>query len=406
MMQRRPAVDIRHLIWVCTALPACFRPSYDHTACGPGGTCPEGFTCRNQICESGNPPDDASIDASVDASVVVDAPPDAPRDAPPDAAACFGLFERICLQSAPSMPLPITSPTMIDTGTSPLCAPIMSGPDACVLVGTTISIEATLRATGPRPLVLLASNSITILSAGSVDVASHRGAVPETGAGADFTGCPAGIAPGLRAGGAGGSFTGAGGTGGMSVTGGNGGVPGTGGPLIGLRGGCSGQDGDGSMHGNRGHGGGFVLLMAVGAIDHAGVITAAGEGGTGAAANAAGGGGGGAGGMIVLDAPAISGSGLILANGGGGGEGAGNTTPGENGADPTGTAPALGGDGPTGNGGRGGNGSAGAAGGPGTNGVDGTSQGGGGGGGGGAGTIRARSGQDLGSNVSPAVSPF
>jgi hypothetical protein len=110
--------------------------------------------------------------------------------------------------------------------------------------------------------------------------------------------------------------------------------------------------------------------------------------------------------MIVLDAPAISGSGLILANGGGGGEGAGNTTPGENGADPTGTAPALGGDGPTGNGGRGGNGSAGAAGGPGTNGVDGTSQGGGGGGGGGAGTIRARSGQDLGSNVSPAVSPF
>ncbi|HEY0988196.1 MAG TPA: hypothetical protein VGD80_14125 [Kofleriaceae bacterium] len=404
MMQRRPAVDIRHLIWICMALSACFRPSYDHTACGPGGTCPEGFTCRNQFCESGNPPDDASIDASVDASAVLDAPP----DAPPDAAVCFGSFVNVCLQVAPSAPVVITSPTTIDTSISSMCMPVASGTDACVLAGTTISITATLRAIGPRPLVLLASESITIGASGSVDVASHRGAVPETGAAADFTGCPAGTAPGLRAGGAGGSFTGAGGTGGMSVTGGNGGVPGTPivGPVTGLRGGCSGQDGDGSMHGNRGHGGGAVLLIAVGAIDHAGVIIAAGEGGTGASANASGAGGGGAGGMIVLDAPAISGSGLILANGGGGGEGAGNTTPGENGADPTGTGPALGGDGPTGNGGRGGNGSAGAAGGPGSNGVDGTSQGGGGGGGGGAGVIRAPSGQDLGPAVSPAVTPF
>jgi hypothetical protein len=403
MVQRHPTVGIRHALSICLVLPACFQPHYDRPACGPGGQCPDGLTCRGQVCESGSAPD-ASIDASVDGD------PDDP-DAAPDAGFCFGSFARICLQSMPSAPLVINTTTTIDTGNSPLCAAMAGGPDVCVLAATTTAIEATLRATGPKPLVLLASDTVTITVTGSIDVASHRGATPETGAGADFGGCPAGVAPGLRAGGAGGSFMGPGGNGGVGGNGGNGGVrgPAIAGPLTELRGGCPGQDGDGTNRGSRGHGGGAVLLIAGNAIAHAGAVTAAGEGGGAGTIDSSGAGGGGAGGMIVLDAATITGSGLLLANGGGGGEGSGQSSPGQLGADPTGTGAASGGQAGSIHGGDGGNGSAGPAGGggdDGENGSPGTQPGGGGGGGGGAGIIRARTGQDLGPSVSPVPTAF
>jgi hypothetical protein len=407
-MVQRPAVGIRHSLSICLVLPACFHPNYERPTCGPGGQCPDGLTCRGQVCESGSAPEDASIDASLDAAI--DAAIDAPHDAPPEAAVCFGSFLNICLPSAPSAQLAIDELSLVDTGNSPLCAPVTSGGDFCVLTGTTITITATLRATGSKPLVLIASDSLTISVTGSIDVGSHRGANPETGANSDpATGCAAGTAPGTRAGGAGGSFAGAGGNGGDGGNGGSGGQRGNpSGPVSQLRGGCAGQDGEGTNRGVRGHGGGAVLLIAP-SIDHSGAINAAGEGSSAGTDNSSGGGGGGAGGMIVLDATTITGNGLLLANGGGGGEGSGTDTAGENGADPIGTGAALGGNDGSGNGGNGGNGSAGAAGGGGgggANGTNGGTPGGGGGGGGGAGLIQARTGQNLGPNVSPAVTPF
>jgi hypothetical protein len=349
-------------------------------------------------------PIDAPIDVAIDASI------DAPSDAPPDAAQlCFGTFLNICLQSPPSAPLQIDVPASIDTLSSMLCATVTSGGDFCVLTGTTITINATLRGTGSRPLVLIARDSLSINPSGSIDVGSHRGANPETGANSEPIGCFTGTVPGTRAGGAGGSFTGAGGNGGDGGNGGNGGQRGnTVAPATVLRGGCAGQDGDGTNRGVRGHGGGAVLLIAP-SIDHSGAINAAGQGGIAGIDNSSGGGGGGAGGMIVLDATTITGNGLLLASGGGGGEGSGQNTAGENGADPTGTVAALGGNDGSNVGGNGGNGSAGAAGGgggSGANGANGGTPGGGGGGGGGAGLIRARTGQNLGPNVGPAVTPF
>ncbi len=43
--------------------PACFNPSYAHTACGPNGECPRGLTCSLQlICEAPVPLPDGSVD--------------------------------------------------------------------------------------------------------------------------------------------------------------------------------------------------------------------------------------------------------------------------------------------------------------------------------------------------------
>jgi hypothetical protein len=60
--------------------------------------------------------------------------------------------------------------------------------------------------------VLVASDSITITSGGTIDIGSHRGQTPEMGAGPAT--CAAGTPPNARGGGAGGSFAGIGGVGG------------------------------------------------------------------------------------------------------------------------------------------------------------------------------------------------
>src|SRR3954470_11477799 len=237
-----------------------------------------------------------------------------------DAAVCFGTEPfRVCLKEAPNQPLSISGPgTTIDT-TANCVATVLAGSQGCVMAGTTISIDATLRATGPRPLVLIASEKITILGTGVVDVGSHRGATLESGAGA--MDCANGQPPDRHGGGAGGSFLGLGGTGGPSVSA-SGGTPG---PVVTdankLRGGGAVQDTPGPTGPNPvrgGHGGGAVLLIAGQSISVDGAINAAGEGGEGGPPDF-GGGGGGSGGMIVLYAPTITGNGLILASGGGGG---------------------------------------------------------------------------------------
>jgi len=362
----------------------------------------------------GSPPIDSGTNPPPDAR------PDAPPDAPPDARVCFGTapFD-ICLASAPTVPLTISTPTKIDTTSSSMCVATTSGgANYCVVAATTISITAKLRGIGTKPLVLLASDSITIsTTTGLIDVGNHRGD-PDLGAGADPSTCMAGTAPGTRAGGAGGSFTGRGGGGG-NAAGSGGGIGGRAAngttTITELRGGCAGQNGNGSAPGTGGRGGGAVYLLAGNTIDittsanpNSG-INAAGEGGGQGAPDAAntassGGGGGGAGGMILFDAPAITCDGLILANGGGGGEGSGETAQGNPGADPADTDPAVGGSGnPIG--GNGGAGSSAVAAGIGTDGSNGNSNAGddgaGGGGGGAAGLVKAPAGTNLGGLVSP-----
>jgi hypothetical protein len=400
--------------------------------CGAGGTCEQttGFcSLPDDSCQpSGRRYGDQAGGQSnkcVGEEQKTDAGPDPIIDAsdaavPPDAQACFGgPFLHICLAATPTQPLTISSATTIDTANPSMCAATVSGGTGyCVLAGTTISIGAKLRATGTKPLVLVASDSITILLNGSIDAGSHRGATPEVGAGSDPTTCVAsttlpGTAGGTYGGGAGGSFTGLGGDGGAGGKGGTGGAPAAGVSVVNaLRGGCAGQDGGGAVAATAakgGHGGGAVYLIAGTAITVAGTINAAGEGGSGgAAAGNAGGGAGGAGGMIGFDAPAITGTGLILANGGGGGEGSSSVNAGNPGGEPTTTAAALGGSNGSTVGGDGGNGSAGGAAGSGVNGTDGNNMnggGGGGGGGGGAGHVKAPATATLGTMVSPAATP-
>jgi hypothetical protein len=341
-------------------------------------------------------------------------------DAPPDTLACYGTsIVRVCFAAPPTQPLMITNATgVIDTTNSAMCATTVSGADNyCVLAGTTITVDATLRATGTKPLVLIASDSITVTQL--IDVGSHQTTkdTPEfIGAGADPVACmvTTGTPAGTRGGGAGGSFAGKGGNGGAGALGGPGGqaVSGTT-TITELRGGCPGQAGNGGAAGRGGHGGGAVYLIAGNRIDIAGPgINAAGEGGaTGAPSEGAssGAGGGGSGGMIGFDAPAITCTSLLLANSGGGGEGSGEGGPGVSGKDPSTTAAAAGGGGGTTIGGNGGTGSAGPAAGPGSGGNNGAASNGnngaGGAGGGGAGLIKAPATANLGTNVSPAATP-
>jgi hypothetical protein len=374
---------------------------------GAGGTCePDGFcSFTDPNCTaSGRRYGDLAGSQSNDCV----GGQDAGTDAPPDAQLCFGTgLVRICLQTPPTAPLTISTSTMIDTDSSSMCAPIASGGNYCVLAATTISVEALLRATGSRPLVLVASDSIAVSN--TIDVGSHRGASPETGAGADPATCAAGTSPGTSGGGAGGTFAGIGGTGGSATTG-TGGTPALAPALTELQGGCAGQDGQDDQDaakGVRGHGGGAVFLIAGNTIDVGGGINAAGEGGSGGARNDSGGGGGGSGGMIGFDAPTIRGSGLILANGGGGGGGSNSNNSGGAGSDPSGITAAPGGKGVVNIGGDGGAGSAGLPAGPGVNGANDAinDTGGGGGGGGGAGLVKAPATANLGTQVSPPPTP-
>jgi hypothetical protein len=416
------AVMAAHGCGFGTAARQCTSDEQCHSDLKQGGQCEMSTglcSFSDSTCDSGRRYGGLAGDQSgdcvgggmnpmIDAMAMIDAPIDMPP--PIDAQVCFGTAPfTICLLEPPTTPLSITTAATINTATSPMCSAIASGGDYCVLVGTDITINAKLRATGSKPLVLLATNSITTSSV--IDVGSHRGVTPETGAGADPALC-VGTAPVDGGGGAGGSFIGLGGVGGASARGGSvGGMPVAAVAVTTLRGGCPGQSGNGDDPGARGHGGGAVLLIAGSAISLGDEILAGGEGGTAGTNNTSGGGGGGAGGMIVLDAPNVTNSGnsLILANGGAGGQGSGENTPGGPGADSATITAASGGMGGAVNGGIGGNGSAGmqaGSGGPGAVGTifnPGNLRGAGGGGGGGAGVIKSP--MSLGTNVSPAVTP-
>lgn len=368
-------------------LSACFDPHYRMLRCSAARECPDHGQCgADGFCVDPSLPG-AVVDAAIDMAIDVQPPP-------PDAAVCVGgSFLMVCLPQRPAVPLVLASQTF-DTS-DPACmttASVTPSADICVLAGTTIEISGQLRATGARPLVLVAFDSISIQSAGTIDVSSHVGAVPEIGAGADHA-CAAGTPPttvnNSSGGGGGGSFATAGGRGGIggSTSPGAAGIAGGSLALDGVRGGCPGQGGAGSQGGSSGHGGGAVYLIAQSSIDVSGTILAGGEGGGGGGVGNCGGGGG-SGGLIGFDAPQITGAGLVVAGGGGGGEGGGAATSvGLSGGDGTTLMDARGGDGGAVSGGDGGDGSVGAPGAGGNPG--GGMNGGGGGGGGGAGYIRS-----------------
>ena len=325
--------------------------------------------------------------------------PDAATDAvmmtTGDAGGCWGTgVVKICPSTAPAGTLNLTG--SLDTGSSPQCKPytVAMGEkplDACVVTAQTITVTGSLTVTGPRPLVLLASDTITVQTGATIDVSSTRPPA-RTGPGANPDAChPGGAGTGQiggSGGGAGGSFGDTGGTGGDGDSGASGGAPGDKAATIDvLRGGCAGADGGGLGAGAGGAGGGAVALVAGTSLLVSGVIPASGAAGDGASGLSDGGGGAGSGGMIVLDAPTVFGGGTLIANGAGGGEGA-SAQSGSPGLEPDPAMPltaARGGSGVN-NAGNGGDGAAGTTTtGGGAN--SGTNGDGGGGGGGGAGYI-------------------
>lgn len=293
------------------------------------------------------------------------------------------------------MPFTVSTASNVDTD-SPLCASTISGAENyCVIAATNITIAATLRADGKKPLVLIATDSI--ITTGLINLIGGAGSNPSV--------CSTGTPPVGGGGHAGGSFVGLGGDGGFGSDGGAGGMPAASvTDVTELRGGCSGQ-GAGDVLA-AGVGGGAVFLIAGNRIDIQGGINASGQGGGPGDSSFGGGVGGGAGGMIGFEAPIITCNSLLLVAGGGGGGGGGGPFEGNNGSTPNSITPAAGGAGVTGGfGGSGSTPSRGAPGMAGSPGLAGNPPGAGGGGGGGAGLIKAPATANLGTMVSPPPTP-
>ncbi len=374
------------LTWIAVAVVgACYSPRPNgncEVLCSAAGGdgCPAGLTCGTSgLCSVGGHACPGDQDAGLDGPEI-----------------CFGTdIARPCVPAVPPGSLMLSG--VIHTDTDARCVRVdqpAQGPSLCVIAGEQIVVGGPVDAIGARPLVLVASKTITVSA--MLDARSIRGEVT-TGAGASSCPTPSGLSEGgMGAGGAGGSFQGSGGAGGKCNS-----VPGTtpAAPVAfpdHVRGGCpggGGGEGTGSMLSKPGAGGGALYLIANDRIDVQSVISANGAGGfleppDFGARPGAGGGGGGSGGLIVLEAPVITlgGAARLLAVGGGG-SGGGGILMSKAGGDPDptgspfGSITAAGGAGGADNGGTGGDGSSmtsrdGAAG------MDGTIEGGGGGGGG------------------------
>jgi hypothetical protein len=166
----------RHAAWllglglVVLSGPACFRPSYDHPACGPDHECPAGLLCGAELrCV---------------ASLAPDAGDDVPMDAPIDGASldgsvapvCLGTFVKVCVDP-PQLSLTLST-QMINTDTSALCAAYTATPavDACVVTGSSIAVSGNpVSVIGHRPLILFSTGTLTI--SGVLDAASHAASI-------------------------------------------------------------------------------------------------------------------------------------------------------------------------------------------------------------------------------------
>lgn len=292
--------------------------------------------------------DGPGIDAArLDAAPVVDAV------ILPDAQLCYGVgVVKVCFSALPTGTVNLPgAANPLDTSVNASCTLVVAqqgGPSLCVIGGTTVTVSGTLVAIGARPLVLVATDVLTVSSSGTIDVSSVSGNGARRGAGGNATECSRSDKgqndSGGAGGGAGGSFGAVGGTGGTgdldssgppggSGAGGNAGAAQTS-PTV-LHGGCVGGAGGAGTNdprdtgGTGGDGGGAVYLIAGSriAIEGNGNVFASGAGGrvtAGSGGFQEGAGGGGSGGMIGLDAPMIQVQGRVVANGGAGGGGGGN----------------------------------------------------------------------------------
>src|SRR5688572_16091698 len=142
--------------------------------------------------------------------------------------------------------------TALDTATNTNCTQLVTqtvGPELCVIAGTQITVNSVV-VTGARPLVLAATESITV--AGTLDLSSQRSPA-RVGAGGNASAalCGTVTAAGSNVagggGGAGGTFGGRGGNGGIGNNGGvatgTRGISAVLGTLVGVRGGCPGSKG-------------------------------------------------------------------------------------------------------------------------------------------------------------------
>jgi hypothetical protein len=350
-------VRIAALIAGALAWTGCYKPAVDASCtvqCNATSPCANGLSCELGVCR-----DMAGPACTTDAGVA-DADPDAYLDAPADASTvpdamvvdappgCFGTDPyTYCPLAQPATSWTVSGPVELDTSpaASVLCDPDV--PAYCVVASVRITINGRLTAIGSRPLVLVATDRITVTATGVIDVSSNATA---RGAGANTSGCVAGTPGGATAssggGGAGGTFSGRGGYGGPSG-GATGGTPAANvsTDVAMPRGGCHGTRGGGPNSGDAGLGAGGMVLISAGAIDISGTLLARG-GGAGGGGAGSGGGGGGSGGVIALDGFSITITGAMIAAGGGGGGGGSLTAAGNSGfeASVTGT-PAAGGTG-------------------------------------------------------------
>ncbi len=355
----------------------------------------------------------AGSDALVDAAP--DAPPDTQLVITSDARFCLGSgLIQVCLDAEPTTTTALSG-VLSTQDAGCLVVTQADGLEVCVLPHRVITVAGAITVTGTRPLVLFASQTITV-SSGGIDVSSERNPA-RVGAGADWAGCPsestvAADNVGGGGGGGGGSFGIAGGTGGIGnfqqAVQAPGGMPPAAQTPADVRGGCPGGNGGNGTSANSrgiaGHSGGALYLLAGTLITVNGALLANGEGG-GGGGDDGGGAGGGTGGLIGLEAPTITVSALVAANGGGGGEGGDDNVTGGDAGNPgadgiaTTTMPAAGGSGLPAVAGDGGDGAVAALpAGPGAN-----QQAGGGGGGGATGVIYVK-GALSGGMFSPAAS--
>ncbi len=348
---------------------------------------------------------DQILDLQPRDEVPIDAPDGDVIDAvEPSVCRGTGLLE-VCLPPPTIEILKLAGNVDTTVGNGCIAVPQLGGLELCVRHAETIRIDEVTRVTGTRPLVLVATDTITVSN--MLDVSSTSlGRVGAGSAGDCVTGDDGANGASNAAGGAGGSSAFEGGGGGSTSGGAIGGTPGPVVLLVTVSGGCSGGRGGTAGAGTPargGAGGGAVYLIAGTRIvvTAAGSIHASGAGGQGGPAVNHGAGGGGAGGLIGLDAPTVEIAGTATARGGGGG-GGGGTAAGENGADPTGPSGQTRGGGSPSGGSSGGDGCGGTIGGqPGA-----ATNRGGGGGGGGCGYIRLYGDRVISGATNPPPTPI
>lgn len=173
-------------------LASCYRPNGEVSCgltCDPmlgDSDCPSELACNaDGRCSI------AGAACTGDSGVDTDASPDAPM--PPDVPAnalCLGTPPmNICFNPGDEPTVPIT---LGDFNTSTMCTrnELHDGQDVCILAGTTISVGARRRISGGRPLVLVATQTLTIEPAGVIDLSSSSlVAQPRIGAGAQPAQC-------------------------------------------------------------------------------------------------------------------------------------------------------------------------------------------------------------------------